>query len=137
VKTAVRAAAVALAAALATAAVAATAADAPDADGARDALRGALQLREVPLTVHASCRRAGPAAADRTVGDYLAGLLAAMDKPSNTVQAGCEPGPGRGRTCTLWLRHRDDEDRWAWGLAFRLDVRKQALPATVRCLGAG
>jgi len=105
--------------------------------GARDALRAALQLRDVPLTVHASCRHAGPDPADRTIGDYLSGLLAAMEQPSNTVQARCEPGPGRHRTCTVWLKHRDDEERWAWGLAFEIDARHRPLWRSVRCLGAG
>jgi hypothetical protein len=136
VRAAVSASLLALVAASST--VASTADDASDAaDSARDALRGAQQLRDVPLTVHASCRQAGPHAADRTLGDYLAGLLASMDKPSNTVEARCEHGTGRRRTCTVWMKHRDDEERWAWGLAFEIDERKRAVPASARCLGAG
>ena len=112
-----------------------TAAD--TARSTRDALRGALQLRDVRLNVHDSCHQAGADAADRTIGDYLAGLLGAMDKPSNTVQASCQPGDGKRQACTVWLKHRDDEERWAWGLQFELDARKRPLIRSVRCLGAG
>jgi hypothetical protein len=108
-----------------------------DAATARAALRAALQLRDVPLSVHASCRQAGADAADRTVGDYFAGQLAAMDKPSNTISARCDAGPGTRRTCSVWWRHRDEEERWAWGLAFELDAKGRALTRSVRCLGAG
>jgi hypothetical protein len=103
----------------------------------RDVLRMALQLRDVPLSVHPSCRTAGPDPADRTVGDYLAGFLAAMDQPSNTVETVCEPHPGALARCSLWLKHRDDEDRWAWGLAFDVDMHGRPLRRSVRCIGAG
>lgn len=104
---------------------------------AREALRAALRLRDVPLSLHPSCRQAGADAADRTVGDYLAGQLAAMDRPSNTVAARCDAGPGPRRSCSLWLKHRDDEERWAWGLTFETDRTGRPLPRSVRCLGAG
>ena len=78
-----------------------------------------------------------PEAQVKTWPHYPPGLLAAMEQPSNTVQARCEPGPGRHRTCTVWLKHRDDEERWAWGLAFEIDARHRPLWRSVRCLGAG
>lgn len=116
-----------------------TAAPAATAEGtsARTVVRAALQLRDVPLGVHSTCRQAGSDAADHSIGDYLAGLLAAMDRPANTVAASCQAGTGKLRTCTLWLRHRGDEERWAWGLAFDIDEQSQPRPASVRCLGAG
>ena len=78
---------------------------------------------------HRACQLppVGPDPADRTIGDYLSGLLAAMEQPSNTVQARCEPGPGKHRACTVWLKHRDDEERWAWGLALEIDARHRPL----------
>ena len=97
----------------------------------------ALQLRDVPLSVHASCRAAGPDLGDRTIGDYLAGFLAAMDQPSNTVETRCEPRPGVRARCELWLKHRDDEERWAWGLSFDVDARGRPRRESVTCLGAG
>lgn len=103
----------------------------------RQVLRLALQLRDVPLSVHASCRGAGPDPADRTVGDYLAGFAAAMDRPSNTVETRCEPRRGSGAICELWFKHRSDEERWAWGLAFEVDAKGRPSRSSVRCLGAG
>lgn len=104
---------------------------------ARAALRGALGLRDVPLQVHPSCRDVGSDAADRTLGDYLAGQLAAMDRPANTVAAACTAGTGGRQSCSVWFRHRSEEERWAWGLSFELDPRGRPLARTLRCLGAG
>jgi hypothetical protein len=108
-----------------------------DAATAREALRGALGLRDVPLRLHPSCAAAGADAADRTVGDYLAGQLAAMDRPANTVSAACTAAPAGRRACSVWFKHRSDEERWAWGLAFELDARGRPLARSIRCLGAG
>lgn len=124
------------AAAVAGAAEAAAAAE-PSAPTPRDVLRAALQLRDVRLDVDASCRRAGPHEGDRTIGDYLAGMLAEMDRPVNTVEASCEPARPGVHRCTLWLKHRDEEERWAWGLAFEIDRARRPLPRSVRCVGAG
>lgn len=113
------------------------AATAGTAPGPRDVLRAALQLRDLPLSAHPSCLHAGPDTRDRTVGDYLAGMLAEMDQPSNTVETACQERPGGKHRCTLWLKHRDEEERWAWGLEFELDPAMRPMRQTVRCVGAG
>lgn len=99
-------------------------------------VRAALQLRDVPLRVHASCAQAAPQLPARTVGDYLAGFLAAMGDGRNLLSTRCQPASGAAR-CELWLKHVDDEDKWAWGIAFRLDRRGRPQPSSVECLGAG
>lgn len=110
------------------------------AASARTALRGALQLRDVPLHVHATCKDAAPHADDKTIGDYLAGFLAAQSDGANTVQSGCKPLPGAAgvQRCEVWLKHRDKDDEWAWGLRFDMDAAgRRARPGSVRCLGSG
>lgn len=110
------------------------------AASARTALRGALQLRDVPLHVHATCKDAAPNADDKTIGDYLAGFLAAQGDGVNTVQSGCKPLPGTSgaQRCEVWLKHRDKDDEWAWGLRFDMDAAgRRARPGSVRCLGSG
>jgi hypothetical protein len=40
--------------------------------------------------------------------------------------------------CRLTLRHRDDLDRWGWGVAFRVRQRDGAvLEKSFVCTGAG
>ena len=99
-------------------------------------LRAALQLRDVPLRAHATCRDAAPVLPARSIGDYLAGFLANMDKGRNTVTTACQ-AQRKGQRCDLWLKHADGEDEWSWGIRFDMDRRGRALPGSVRCLGSG
>lgn len=99
-------------------------------------IQAALQLRDVPLRVHPTCAKAAPLLPARTIGDYLGGFLAAMGDGQNRVSARCKPGPGLPR-CELWLKHADEEDEWAWGIAFQLDARGRPRPSSVQCLGTG
>jgi hypothetical protein len=102
------------------------------------ALRAALSLRDWPLHRTASCRGVAPIEPARSVGDYLAGWLAHQHEGRNQVQAHCTPrGPKQRARCELWLKHQDEEDEWAWGLAFELDGHDRPLPKTLICLGGG
>jgi hypothetical protein len=100
------------------------------------AIRAALQLRDVPLRSHPTCRNAAPVMPAHSIGDYLAGFLANMDKGRNSVTAACQPR-ARGQRCELWLKHADEEDEWGWGIGFDVDARGQPRAASVRCLGSG
>jgi hypothetical protein len=100
------------------------------------AIRAALQLRDVPLRVHATCKNAAPVMPARSIGDYLAGFLANMDAGRNSVTTTCRP-VAPGQRCELWLKHADDEDEWAWGIRFDMDRQGRPRPASVRCLGSG
>ena len=107
---------------------------------ARTALRGALMLRDLPLRSHATCRDVGPHPDDKTVGDYLAGFLAALTDGTNQIKADCQPAKGKAgrQRCEVWLKHTDKEDQWAWGLQFDMtNGARKVDPASVRCLGAG
>ncbi len=108
---------------------------AAEADSYR-VVRAALQLRDVSLRVHATCAQAAPQLPAKTIGDYLAGFLAAMGDGRNQLSARCRPASGAAR-CELWLKHADEEDKWAWGIAFQLDRLGRPRPSSVECLGAG
>ena len=99
-------------------------------------IRSALQLRDVPLNTHSTCRNAAPALPAISIGDYLAGFLANMAEGSNRVTTACQP-LGAGQRCEVWLKHADEEDEWAWGIRFEMDRRHKVRPSTVQCLGSG
>ena len=46
---------------------------------------------------------------------------------------------GGGGLPSAWgpLKHADEEDKWAWGIAFQLDRLGRPRPSSVECLGAG
>ncbi len=100
------------------------------------AIRAALQLRDVPLRVHPTCRNAAPILPARSIGDYVAGFLSHMDSGRNSVTTACQPRPG-GHRCDLWLKHADEEDEWGWGIRFDMDRRGRPRATSVRCLGSG
>ena len=89
-----------------------------------------------PVVGEYDAATAAPQLPARTIGDYLAGFLAAMGDGRNLLSTRCQPASGAAR-CELWLKHVDDEDKWAWGIAFRLDRRGRPQPSSVECLGAG
>ncbi|MBQ5965078.1 hypothetical protein [Massilia sp. ZL223] len=99
-------------------------------------IRSALQLRDVSLGVHKTCRDAAPLKPARTVGDYLAGFLAHMRSDANSISTSCHPHGGLQR-CELWLAHADGDDEWKWGIRFDMDGKGKAKPSSVQCLGAG
>lgn len=111
----------------------------PPLDDQGKAVRALLRLQDVPLTVHPTCSGVGSDPADGTVGDYVGGFLAHMTGGSNRVEGRCLPNDSKGiaRRCTVWLKHADDEDEWAWGLQFDLDPRGRPVRRSVRCLGGG
>jgi hypothetical protein len=99
-------------------------------------LRAAMALRDVPLSVHPTCSRAAPQLPAKTIGDYLSGFLAAMEYGRNRITTLCR-ATAKVSNCELWLKHADDEDEWAWGIAFEINEKGQPDRSSVRCLGAG
>lgn len=99
-------------------------------------VRAAMALRDVPLSIHPTCSGAAPQSEAKTVGDYLAGFLAAMDSGHNRITTRCRK-TSRISTCELWLKHADDEDEWGWGILFAMNERGKPNRSSIRCLGSG
>jgi hypothetical protein len=98
---------------------------------------------DVPLSVDASCEGAGTDANDRTIGHYISGMLAQLDAPSGQSWLEVSIQPELDRAGPIWrltvlIKHRDDEDEWAWGVRF---AARQAdglvLLPSFECVGAG
>ena len=110
----------------------------PDA-GSNLALRSMFLLQDVRLRQHPSCKSVGSHASDRTVGHYLAGFMGFMQDGNNRVEAQCVASLSDAvlKRCTVWLKHADSDDEWAWGLQFDVDRRSRPIKSSVRCLGGG
>ncbi len=108
-------------------------------DASTTALRGMFLLRDVPLRQHPSCKSVGSHATDRTVGHYMAGFMSAMREDSNRIEADCivHASGAAAKRCTVWLKHADAEDEWAWGLQFNVNKRDRPIKSSVFCLGGG
>lgn len=110
----------------------------------KDVIDALLASASVDLAVSPTCSNVGTEPADRTIGRYLAGFMAEMSREDarNWIETSVEPGPdGLAEPvwrCRVTLRHRDNVDRWGWGVAF--DVRQRdgaVLPKSFVCTGAG
>lgn len=101
-------------------------------------LRALLKNTDVRLDVHPSCSGVGTDPQDATIGDYIAGFMAAQRVPENTIEADCEPGSAQYQQCQVWFKHEDAEDEWAWGVAFQMSQADGKLSrSSIRCLGSG
>ena len=115
----------------------------PPAPVAKDVIEAAMASGHVRLAASANCAGAGTEPSDATIGRYLAGFLAelsAADK-KNWIETKVEPGTSESgepvSVCTLTLRHEDGDDRWGWGVQFK--VRSSdglVLPDSFACVGA-
>ncbi|MFO1313009.1 MAG: hypothetical protein U1F41_13190 [Burkholderiales bacterium] len=110
----------------------------------KDVIDAVLASAAVPLAVSPTCRNVGTEPADRTLGRYLAGFMAAMSRESdrNWIETRVEPGPAADRepvwVCRMTLRHADDRDRWGWGVMFHVRQRDgRVLDHTFVCTGSG
>jgi hypothetical protein len=102
-----------------------------------------LDSRDVLRGVDSSCANAGSEVNDRTLGDYIASILAQYAEPTgrNWITAACEPATAGDRKakweCEVVFHREYGEDVFDWGLAFQLDGALKVLPASFRCTGAG
>ena len=110
----------------------------------KDVIDAVLASARVELAVSPTCSNVGTEPGDRTIGRYLAGFMAEMsrDDARNWIETSVEAGPaGEAEpvwVCRLTLRHRDDLDRWGWGVAFRVRQRDGVvLESSFVCTGAG
>jgi hypothetical protein len=110
----------------------------------KDVIDALLASAAVDLAVSPTCNNVGTEPADRTIGRYLAGFLAEMSREDarNWIETSVEPGPAGAAEpiwhCRVTLRHRDNVDRWGWGVAF--DVRQRdgvVMENSFTCTGAG
>jgi hypothetical protein len=97
----------------------------------------------VPLTVHSSCEGVGSDSTDRTIGQYISGLLAELELPQGQSWIEVAVAPEEEAAATVWqltvlFKHRDGEDEWAWGVRFAARQKDGlVLASSFECVGAG
>jgi hypothetical protein len=107
----------------------------------KDIIEAVLASYALPLTVHPSCKDVGTDADDKSIGAYLSGFLAELEKPEDRNWIATRITEADSKTvwrCELILRHAAGDDEWGWGVRF--DIRKsdgRVVPESFVCLGAG
>ena len=107
----------------------------------KDVIEAVLASYAVPLGVHSSCKDIGTNVDDKTIGAYLSGFLAELEKPEdrNSIATRITEADGKAVwRCELMIRHAAGDDEWGWGVRF--DIRQsdgKVVPESFVCLGAG
>ena len=117
---------------------------APTAPTAQEAVREIFRNGDLPLAAVESCRSAGTSRRDRTLLDYLSGVLAFQTMPNS--QNRLEYAVRRDETrrgeivwiCELTFYGRDDEDVWSNGVRFKMrGAGRRLIRSSIVCTGTG
>jgi hypothetical protein len=110
----------------------------------KDVIDAVIASGSVPLKTSPTCANVGTEPADATIGRYLAGFLAELSAPDkkNWIETKIERGRSAAgepvSICTLTLRHEDGDDRWGWGVQFKVrSADGLVLNDSFVCIGAG
>jgi hypothetical protein len=108
----------------------------------KDVIEAVLASQSIRLAVDSSCMGVGTEAADSTIGGYLSGFLAELDRGDmNWLETNVAEAQADGIAvwrAELTIRHQDPQDEWGWGVRF--DVRQDTGavdPESFLCIGAG
>ncbi len=111
--------------------------DPPDA---KDAIRLVFHNAALPLPDTDSCEAVDTSGLPNpTLGDWLAGILAAFEPAPGTsgLTAGCEGALG-ALICHVHVSRSSAEEVWTWGVRFAADGRSGLIdPTSIVCDASG
>jgi hypothetical protein len=110
--------------------------------GAKQIIRALLTIQDVRLSLNNSCKNVGGEFSDLTIGDYVSGLLAELNKDEgkNWIEASCrKSSTGRQSSdCKVSIGRQAGEEVWVRGVDFRLKAdHLSVVKASIQCTGAG
>lgn len=111
---------------------------------AKEAIRQILSNGDIPLSAGKNCQSVGTAADDKTILDFLSGVLSFQAAPDSTNQiefAVKQEKSGRNETiwvCELSFKGKDAEDVWSNGIRFKMrNADRKLLRESLMCIGTG
>ena len=121
-----------------------------DEKATKEALRYLLRGNAIPLTVNESCKTVGMDFSDKTIGDFVSGMLSQFvyakgANSKNWITASCRNSPKSSkiepiRDCEITFHQArlEEETLWAWGFRFSAKARsKDIIQSTLLCVVAG
>ena len=111
---------------------------------AKESIKQILSNGDIPLSLASNCKSAGTSPEDKTILDYLSGILSfqtAKDS-SNRIEFTFKRENGRASeiiwVCDLMIFGKDAEDVWSNGVRFKMrNSDRKLLRNTVMCIGTG
>lgn len=110
---------------------------------AKEVLQLIFQHSKTPLSVDESCSSVGSSPNDKTIGDYLAGLLSFQAEPDtkNRIEFSTRSeGEGAKRVWVndLMFLGEDGETTLSYGIRISLyDSSRKFVKGSIKCIGAG
>jgi len=112
---------------------------------AKEAIKLIFANGDIPLTVDSSCKDIGSSKNDKTIADYLSGLLSFQTEEDSSNRIGFSFKEDKGkRNEILWIcdlmffGKGKDEEIWSWGIRFTMrDADRKLIRNSIICLGSG
>jgi hypothetical protein len=110
---------------------------------AKEALNLILSNGDIPLTVDSSCKSVGSSPDDKTILDYISGLMSFQTEPesSNRIEYSFTRKEEKKYVywvCDLMFLGKDSEDVWSYGVRFTMrNSDRKLLRESVKCIGSG
>jgi hypothetical protein len=111
---------------------------------AKEALRLILANGDIPLTINATCKDVGASRDDKTIFDYLTGLLSFQTEPDSASHIEFKYKAEKNKRdealwiCDLMFYGKDGDDEWSWGVRFAMrDSNRKLIRSSVVCTGSG
>jgi hypothetical protein len=111
---------------------------------AKEAIRQILLNGAAPLSAAKNCQSVGTSAADKTILDFLSGVLSFQTAPDSTnrIEFAFKQDKGKQNevvwVCDLSFKGRDAEDVWSNGIRFKMrNADRKLMRESLMCLGTG
>lgn len=109
----------------------------------KEVLKLIFQNSKTPLSVDESCRSVGSSADDKTIGDFLAGLLAFQSEPDTKNRISFTTKAEGQAKSKVWISDvmflgEEGETVLSYGIRISLyDGSRKFVRGSIRCIGAG
>lgn len=111
---------------------------------AKEAIRQVLLNGNILLSAAKNCQSVGTAADDKTILDFLSGVLSFQAAPDSTNQVEFIFKQEKGQrseliwVCDLSFKGRDAEDVWNNGIRFKMrNADRKLMRESLMCIGTG
>lgn len=111
---------------------------------AKEAIKQVLSNGDIPLSAGKNCGSVGTSKDDRTVLDFLSGVLSFQTAPNSAskIEFAFKQEKGKGGElvwiCDLLFKGKDDEDVWSNGIRFKIrNADRRLLRDSLMCIGTG
>lgn len=111
---------------------------------AKEAIKLMLLNGNILLSAAKNCRSVGTSAADKTILDFLSGVLSFQAAPDsiNQIEFAFKQEKGSRNeplwVCDLSFKGKDAEDVWSNGVRFKMrNTDRQMLRESLMCIGTG